>query len=438
MFLQASELQIWEIKYLALAEQINQGKWLYVDIWDNTAPLSALVYAFLYMLFGKTNEVYWVLSAFLVFIQALQWNYWLIKTKMYQERNQVPIIIYLLLASVWIDSYSLSPILLANSFLIGALGNLLLHINDQDSREKSFEIGLLVGVASMFHLPSVLFLVAFVLIFLLLSATKLKGYVLLLLGAILPFVLLGLIFYFKNAFQTFVQYFVLGYFSTTQFALLDILNFLLLLAFPAFLTILGILALLQSAAFINYQVRCQQALIFALLFGLLAFVFDKSLGIFSSAVIWSIMSFFVAHFFLLFKKRWLRNSVFVVFAFITTFVGNAFFFKVYPKEFFTYLSPPNKITYPNIRNKKIWILGEKWEWYAHNQAISPFFDWQLSKYYLENIDYYEVQIFIYEKITKESPDMIVGNRNVIENIMQKIPALAALYQRKDAYWEKIK
>ena len=47
-----------ELQWMLLGEQLNKGLLLYVDVWDSTAPLAALVYAGLDVLFGRSQAAF--------------------------------------------------------------------------------------------------------------------------------------------------------------------------------------------------------------------------------------------------------------------------------------------------------------------------------------------------------------------------------------------
>lgn len=425
-----------EIKHLALAEVLAQGNWLYVDVWDNTAPLSALVYTFLYILFGKTLWAHHFLAGILVFVQAIQWNYWLVRTKMYQERNQIPAIVYLLLASLWTDCYALSPELMANVFLIPALGNALLHLNEQQQTEKSFEIGIYIGLALMFYFPSIFVLFGITIAFLLFSGTKFREYVLLYFGAFLPFLLVAIAFYFKDSLGVFIEFLVWSGFKLAKYYNVPFLQFFALLAFPILLTIFGLLALLQSTGFVNYQVRCQQTMLIVLFFAFGSIFVTSEVAIYTSILAWCAISFFVAHFFLLFKRRLFRNILFLFFVMVSLAGNYLYLLHLVPQEVAKYLPYPKELAIPDFQNQKIWVLDKKWEYYLYNQAATPYFHWDLSKKYLQKTDYYDIQAEIYERVSQSLPDIIVGHQPTIEAIFRRLPTFAKYYKKRKDYWEK--
>ena len=426
-----------EIKYLALAEKISQGNWLYIDIWDNTAPLSALVYTILYLFFGKVLWVHHLLAGVLVFWQAIQWNFWLVRTKMYQERNQIPAIAYLLLASLWSDCYTLSPELMANTFLITVLGNTFLHLNDQQQTEKSFEIGVYLGIALMFHFPIIFILFGIIIASLLFSGIKFREYVLLCFGFILPFLLLGVAFYFKDGFNVFVDFFVWSGFKLSKNYTLSFLHYIVLFFTPAILVLLGLLALSQSVGFVNYQLRCQQTMLILLFFSLGSIFLSSEIAFYTSAILWCSASFFIAHLFLLLKRKLLRNLTFLVFVLMSLGINYMYILRLVPGEVQEFLPYPAALSVPTFKNKKIWVLDKKWEYYLYNQAATPYFHWDLSKKYLQKVDYYDIQAEIYERLIQNPPDIILGHQPTIEVVFKRLPTFAKRYRLRENYWEKI-
>ena len=63
-----------ELQWMLVGEQINKGFMLYADIWDNTAPLSALVYAGLDGLFGRSQTVYQMAALTVASFQVIYFN----------------------------------------------------------------------------------------------------------------------------------------------------------------------------------------------------------------------------------------------------------------------------------------------------------------------------------------------------------------------------
>ena len=63
-----------ELQWMLVGEQVNKGFVMYSQIWDNTAPLSVLVYAGLDGLFGRSQTVYHFTALTVVAFQTIYFN----------------------------------------------------------------------------------------------------------------------------------------------------------------------------------------------------------------------------------------------------------------------------------------------------------------------------------------------------------------------------
>ena len=67
-------LTIPELNYMLVGEKLTNGADLYSEIWDNIGPLSAMVYALIDFLFGKSQLAYQIIAWLFVFFQAFIFN----------------------------------------------------------------------------------------------------------------------------------------------------------------------------------------------------------------------------------------------------------------------------------------------------------------------------------------------------------------------------
>ena len=83
----------------------------------------------------------------------------------------------------------------------------------------------------------------------------------------------------------------------------------------------------------------------------------------------------------------------------------------------------------SIRNRHILIIGEDLSAYRHNFSATPYLNWDLAKYDLNNLDNYEAVINVFDHFRQDPPDYIVDHENVVEKLFQRAPALAAQYEK---------
>ena len=137
-----------ELQWMLVGEQMNKGFILYSDIWDNTAPLSALVYAGLDSLFGRSQAAFQLMALFFGAVQTIYFNVLVNSRDVFPKRNYVPGLIYVLYLNVSFDCCTLSPVLMGTTFLLLAFGGLVRQVSRSGATDEVFEIGFYISVAA--------------------------------------------------------------------------------------------------------------------------------------------------------------------------------------------------------------------------------------------------------------------------------------------------
>jgi hypothetical protein len=81
-----------------------------------------------------------------------------------------------------------------------------------------------------------------------------------------------------------------------------------------------------------------------------------------------------------------------------------------------------------ISGKRIWVLGEHKELYTYGSLGTTFFDWPMSKPYLENLNYYDNLVFINGSIDHFKPEIIIDYEFLWRPIVDHIPSLEEQYE----------
>lgn len=182
-----------------------------------------------------------ILAFLLIFIQAWLVNMTIAKYRIATEISLLPGVFYCLLTSIMPDFLPLSSILLANTFLILAIYNLLDAYKNNYVAGRIFDAGLWLGVASLFHFPYI-FLIFWGIIGLgILRGISLKEFLMLLLGLIVPIFLQGTYCFWIGNMTAFSEHFTqniglvsfMVYHTSTIYVKLGIVTLLLLLTIMA-------------------------------------------------------------------------------------------------------------------------------------------------------------------------------------------------------------
>ena len=83
------------------------------------------------------------------------------------------------------------------------------------------------------------------------------------------------------------------------------------------------------------------------------------------------------------------------------------------------------------------IIGDDLSLFRQNRLAGYFFDWNLSRKYFDEPDYYENIIKINKSINDDPPDVIIDPGKFMGPIVERIPALEKKYRKeKEIYWKR--
>ena len=419
-----------ELQWMLVGEQINKGFVMYSEIWDNTAPLSALVYAGLDGIFGRSQAVYQVAALTLASFQVIYFNVMVNNRNVLSKRNYIPGLIYLLFLNFSFDCCTLSPVLMATTFVLMSFGTMVRQISRLQSTDEVFEIGFLIGLASLFYPPACIFILWAMASLVFFSGATIRQYSLAIFGFLFPLLLTVLFFYLDGSYTAFYRNFISSVFQIRQYNLNDFKSLLITLLIPFGLGVLGFLRLVNTFGFNNFQVRCQQVMMLWAIAGVLSIGLMPFLAPMQFIIFVPTLAFFAINFFNSFKKQWLAELIFLgIFSTILLIHYQA----VYSKNNGGFVQLKN-LKLPEksdmkIQNKRILVLGDGVEEYKNNYAATPYLNWNLAKYELENLDNYDNVISILRNFEKDSPDIIIDKINLAPKLFKRIPALERRYKR---------
>ena len=402
---------------------------MYSEIWDNTAPLSALVYAGLDGVFGRSQTVYQIAALTVASFQVIYFNVMINNRDILTKRNYIPGLIYLLFLNFSFDCCTLSPVLMATTFVLMSFGTMVRQINRLQSTDEVFEIGFLIGLASLFYPPACIFILWAIASMVFFSGATLRQHSLSIFGFLFPLLLTALFFYLDGTYSAFYRNFVSSVFQIRQYNLNDFKSLLVTLLIPFGLGILGFLRLVNTFGFNNFQVRCQQVMMLWAIAGVVSIGLMPFLAPMQFIIFVPALAFFTINFFNSFKKQWLAELIFLgVFGSILLIHYQA----VYATGSEGFVQLKNLKLRVNqdvkIKNKRVLVLGDGIEEYKNNYVATPYLNWNLAKYELENLDNYDNVISILRNFEKDLPDIIIDKVNLAPKLFKRIPALERRYK----------
>lgn len=418
-----------ELQWMLVGEQINKGFMMYSEIWDNTAPLSALVYAGIDGIFGRSQTVYQLVALTFTSVQVIYFNVMINNRDILAKRNYVPGLIYLLFLSISFDCCTLSPVLMATTFVLISFGTMVRQISRLQSTDEVFEIGFLIGLASLFYPPACVFILWAIVSLVFFSGATIRQYSLAIFGFLFPLLLTALFFYLNGTYAAFYRNFISSVFQIRQYNLNDFKSLLLTLSIPFTLGVLGFLRLVNTFGFSNFQVRCQQVMMLWAIAGIISIGLMPFLAPMQFIVFIPALAFFTINFFNSIKRQWLAELLFLgVFSAILLIQYQAVYSN--GNEEFVQLKNLKLLekTDIKIKNKRILVLGDGIQEYKNNYAATPYLNWNLAKYELENTDNYNHVISILKNFEQDSPEIIIDKVNLVPKLFKRIPALKRQYK----------
>ena len=143
----------------------------------------------------------------LVFIQAVFINITMSRYRVSTELSLLPGLFYCLMTSMIPEFMMLSPILLANTFLILAFFYLCDIYKNNLATSMIFDVGLWIGVACLFHFSFILFILWGIIGLGILRGLRPKELLMILIGIVVPFFLFAVYLFWTDRLSMFPLHF---------------------------------------------------------------------------------------------------------------------------------------------------------------------------------------------------------------------------------------
>lgn len=411
--------------WMVLGERLSEGYFLYVDIIDDTGPLSAGVFTGLHLLFGRSELAYFFLGKVLTFFQIYYWNHTLIKYRVFDENTYLPAIVLAALFHFSFDLTFLSPTLLGSTFLLLAFGQLFSHtVLQKESSESTLLIGIYGGLATGFHWNFVFFLPFLIFTGLAVSSFTTRQLFLSIMGFLLP-ILLILVFYFWNdgllqALQVWPMVF-----TYPNYVYQPYLSWLIPGLLPLLIGLAGyFIGTFFRGATINQQ-KQRQLIVIWLLFSAGFFFLVKNTASYQLVIFLPGLSYFISHFFLHFGWRILIKPAFLGLILILPLWAITYWEARISVDT-TYFVDSTEAQ-RSMSKGGVLVLEEDPSPYLSRPLGGPFLNFHLSKSYLKQEKSLSQKAQIFEMIQKQQPAQILDKEGLFKSLMEELPAISELY-----------
>ena len=142
----------------------------------------------------------------------------------------------------------------------------------------------------------------------------------------------------------------------------------------------------------------------------------------------------MTHFFLKIRNNLKRELSFLLYflTIIAIYLGLTFhMFNFHSLVDYDSLMVEKNATDTEYSGKKILVLGPDIRPYASALQATPYFNWNLSKGQLSNLDYYDNLEDIYENIRKDMPEFIIDQIGLAPQLFDQIPLIGREYSKTE-------
>jgi hypothetical protein len=294
------------------------------------------------------------------------------------------------------------------------------------------KIGLYLGIASLFYPLSYLVLLSTMLAFVFYTNTILRRYLLIIFGFILPYLLVWLKYFWFDQqadFNYILKYLLL---PSAHQSLLSWKYILILMVFPGLILLFSFIKIIRSRAFINYQIRLQNFMLIVMLVAIVMMVLDYYQSSHVLVMLVPSLTFFITHYFLLFRKAWLAELLFLVFS--VYLISQNFLVSFQNHRISQWISIADQRYHPvelpvKLENKRILVLGTHEGEYYRNDLATPYLSWEIARNQIEQMDHYDQVIKFYNNFSKDLPEVLIDKDDWTERIFDRIPQLSLRYKR---------
>lgn len=146
-----------------------------------------------------------IIAIVLLFLQAVYLNQIVIKHRLAKNISLFPGLFYIAIASLFPEFTHLSPLLMANTFYIIALGELMEIYKRNTSADRIFNAGFWIAVASFFYFSYLSLLILGIIAIFIMRAVRFNEVLTLLSGAVVAYFLTSVYYFWDDRLSEFLQ-----------------------------------------------------------------------------------------------------------------------------------------------------------------------------------------------------------------------------------------
>jgi len=420
-----------ELLHMLVGERMTAGFKMYRDIYDNTAPFSALVFWVVNVLEGRSFLAYRLTALGLLLLQALLLNITLNRHNVYATRDYLPALLYLVLGSISFELNMLTPLLIGNTFIILSLPYIITLSKEGFENNRLFMGGFMLGLAAMSYLPLAMFLLVGIFAVIFFASSTFRSMLLMFCGFLFPYAVLITYYLYTNSTQEFLEMHLLRPWHLKVAFLRPPADVATLMAIPTAVLLLSLLSVASLPQRLVFQVKFQQ-LMWVWLFTSLLVIFTRAeISVATFILVLPPVAYFSKFFFTSSRKRWQLNLVIVLV--LASVLVLRYRLVLGINRFLLIEESPlllQEQALP-VQQATVLVLGNDVDYYTQNKPVTPYINWELAQRHFGRLNEYQAVFEIYQNLRKEMPAYIVDKADLMPELRYKLPAIFGKYSATD-------
>ncbi|MHA6248540.1 hypothetical protein ACXYMU_11425 [Pontibacter sp. CAU 1760] len=420
-----------ELLHMLVGERLADGYRMYRDVYDNTAPLSALVFWLVDVVAGRSFLAYRLVAMALLLLQALLLNATLNKHNVYATKDYLPALLYLVLGSLSFEFNMLTPLLIGNTFLILSLPYIITLSREGLDNNRLFVGGFMLGLAALSFLPLALFLLVGMFAVVFFASSTFRSTLLMFCGFLFPYAVLITYYLYTNSTEEFLEMQLLRPWHLKVAFLRPPADVAKLMAIPAVVLLLSLLSVASLPQRLVFQVKFQQ-LMWVWLFTSMLVIFTRDeISVATFILVLPPVAYFSEFFFVSARKPWLLTLTFVLV--FTSVLVLRYRLVLGINRFLLLDESPLLLEAQQlpVQGATVLVMGEDVSYYTQNKPVTPYLNWELAQRHFGRLDEYQAVFELYKNFQHEPPAYIIDQHNLMPELRYKVPAVFEAYRPTD-------
>ncbi|MFT2009732.1 hypothetical protein ACMA1I_13715 [Pontibacter sp. 13R65] len=418
-----------ELNFMLVGERMADGFAMYREIYDSTAPLSALVYWIIDVLAGRSYLTYRLVAAALLLAQALLLNATFTRNKVYPTSNYLPALLYLTLGCLTLEFEMLTPMLIGNTFVILSLPYFITLSREGLDNSRLFIGGFMLGLAALSFLPLALFLLMGLFAVIFFASAAFRSSLLMLCGFAFPYAMLLCYYLFTGTVGSFLELHLLRPWRFEVSFLIPATDLAKLLVLPALVLALSLFSMLSLSQRLVFQVKFQQLMVVWLIVSLMVILSRDEVSAASFLVLLPPIAYFSEYLFTSRLKAWILSLIYltvlsgVVLLRYRQQLGISAIVKIDESRILLPTAPAQP-----VQGTSVLVLGNDITYYIQNKLATPYLNWRLAQRHFGQLNEYDAVFALYQNFKKEPPAYIVDKQGLMATLKYKLPTIFEAYE----------